>query len=1514
MRKVTIFVSSPKDVAAERGRVQAVTAKLNREYEGLVWFETVRWEEHFYTAAKSFQPQIPAAVASDIVVSIFWTRIGTELPADFPRMPNGKPYPSGTAYELLTALEASKAGGVPDVYVFRKTADATLPMADVERRRQAQTQLDALEAFWSEWFRSEKGEFKAAFQNFLSTDVFEHQVELLLRQWLETRGFLGPRIAWPKEKGSPFRGLAPFEAEHAAVFFGRDRVNDEARRRFVGAAERGCPFLLIVGASGSGKSSLARAGLIPRLTTPGVVASVDLWRVARMKPGEGQAGPLMALAMALLVADALPELVHGDYPSAASLADNLRRGGTASVQPITSALARVAEDAQRERHADQPPKPVLVLLVDQFEELFAQRVSDAERVAFAESLRQLIATGRVWMVATLRADLYELLLKQPALKALKETGASLDLGPPGPAELAEIVHAPAAAAGLVFETDTEKGELGERLLADAKTADSLPLLQFTLRQLYERREEIAGEARLTHAAYDQLGGLAGAIAAEAERAVSSLPSQAVATLPQLLRRLAEPARDGKTLTLREVSHADVASQASEATLVDALLMARILIARTDAEGRPTVRLAHDAVLASWPRASEAAQASREFYRVRAEVEDALRLWQEHGRPKDRLIQPGVPLAEAEKLVEDFGAELPAEFTSYVKTSRNRARVRQRLVAAAAIFFFILAVAATATGIWAYRSQQEAVQAEARAVAERDRATQNFKLAKRTADSLVVDIARGLRNVLGMPADTVRKILEAAKATFEQLAASAPNDLDLQYSQSTMLEEFGKTYQTLGDLDAALKAYRDSVTIFERLIAADGSNMQWQHDLSISSIEVGDVLRAQGKLEEALKAYRDSLAIAERLAAANRNNTQWQRDLTASYDRVGDALRAQGRLDEALKTFRDSLTIRERLTATDRSNTQWQRDLAAFYATVGHVLKAQGKLGEALKTYRDSLAIGERLTAADRSNTQWQRDLSSAYTDVGDVLVAQGKLEEALKAFRDSLAISERLAAVDRSNMQWQSDVSASYVRIGDVLKAQGKLEDALKTFRESVAIAERLAATDRSNTQRQSSLAFSYSRVGDALVAQGKLEEALKTYRDSLVIRERLAATDPSDTQWQSDLATAFNTIGYVLVQQGKLEETLKTYRDSLVIRERLAATDPSNTQWQSDLTWSYMNLGDVLVVQGRLEEALKVYGDSLAVAERLAAADPSNTQWQSGLTWSYVKLGDVLKAQGKLEEALKPFRDSLTIAERLAAADPSNTQWQSSLAVAYNRVGDVLVAQGKLEEARKVYRDSLAIAERLADVDRSNTQWQRDVSFASNRVGDVLKAQGKLDEALKTFRDSLAIAKRLADVDRSNTQWQSDLSFAYNRVGDVLVAQGKLEEALKVHRDSLAIAERLAAADRSNTQWQQNLQGSISSIGDLANELVLARDFTRALEASDLVISIAPDQIWLYTNRAHALMFLARVDEARALYLQYRGEKNVAADKPWETVVLEDFAELRKAGLTHPLMDEIEKRFAAGG
>ena len=745
-REVRVFVSSPRDVLPERGRVDAVAAKLNREYEGLAQIKTVLWEESFYKADRTFQPQIPEAAVCDIVLSIFWTTIGTELPAEFARMPDGRPYLSGTVYELLTALEASKKRGVPDVYVFRKTANAALPTADVERRRQVQAHLDALEAFWSEWFKSEKGQFKAAFQSFANTDAFEQQLEGLLRQWLQSHGLLGPRLAWPKEKGSPFRGLAPFEAEHTAVFFGRSRAIDEAQLRLAAAEERGTPFLLIVGASGSGKSSLARAGVIPRLTTPGVVASIDVWRVARMKPSEGQAGPLRALATALFAEGALPELSQSDFSDAAALAVNFDRGGEVVTQPILRALQRVGAATQHDRHTDRPLQSALVLLVDQFEELFAKGVSDSDRSAFAATLKQLIATRRIWIVATLRADLYEHVIKEPTLKALKEAGASFDLGLPGPAELADIVRAPAQAAGLTFESDLAKRALDDRLLADAKNADSLPLLQFTLQQLYERRVETENRTQLTHKAYDALGGLEGAIAAEAERAVAGLKPEAAAALPRLLRRLAEPAHDGTTLTLREVPRRDVEADPSEAALLDALLAARILIARTDAQGQPTVRLAHDAVFVSWPRAKDAAQANRDFYRVRAEIEDALRLWQTNGRPNDRLIQPGVPLAEAEDLVRRFDTELSAELADYVRISRHRARRRQRFERAAAVFFFALAVATTVAGVWAYRAS--------------DRAAQALATINQTGNTLVYDLGTE-SYARGVPKDLMGRMLDRA---------------------------------------------------------------------------------------------------------------------------------------------------------------------------------------------------------------------------------------------------------------------------------------------------------------------------------------------------------------------------------------------------------------------------------------------------------------------------------------------------------------------------------------------------------------------------------------------------------------------------------------------------------------------------------------------------------------------------------------------------------------------------------
>ena len=115
-----LFVSSPGDVAGERHRIGLVVERLNAEFAGRVCIERVRWERSYYYAHETFQRQIPEAGACDLVVAVFRGRLGTPLPPEFPRLPTGEAYPSGTAYEVLSAIEVRRAGKrVPDVYVFR---------------------------------------------------------------------------------------------------------------------------------------------------------------------------------------------------------------------------------------------------------------------------------------------------------------------------------------------------------------------------------------------------------------------------------------------------------------------------------------------------------------------------------------------------------------------------------------------------------------------------------------------------------------------------------------------------------------------------------------------------------------------------------------------------------------------------------------------------------------------------------------------------------------------------------------------------------------------------------------------------------------------------------------------------------------------------------------------------------------------------------------------------------------------------------------------------------------------------------------------------------------------------------------------------------------------------------------------------------------------------------------------------------------------------------------------------
>jgi tetratricopeptide (TPR) repeat protein len=1108
MRSFRLFVSSPGDAMRERQRVERVCARLNAEFAGTAQLEAVRWETRFYQAFATFQSQIAMPADCDIVVAIFRARLGTALPPGFQSMEDGEPYPSGTAYEVLTAIHKRQSGSeLPDIYVFRYPNPPSVTLDDETSEREVREQWEKLKAFFARWFVTPQGQFKAAFQTFASTDDFEAQLERLLREWLAQRVAQGRAYAWPiATKGSPFPGLQAFGAKHAPVFFGRTRDIVRGVDLWRAAAARGCPFLLIVGPSGAGKSSLARAGLLPRFTSPGVVADIDVWRTAVMRPSDHPAGSINALAEALLETEAkrpaeeqgrvpaLPEIAQGPYKTPEQLAGVLGHADAAATRPVLEALALAGEQERAREGFERSPRCDLALLIDQLDEIFAASVTPEDRARFARLLDELLRSGRVWIVATLRADLYELFLREGSLFALKERGATLDLATPGIAELAEIIRKPAQAAGLVYARDAATGEtLDERLLADADRPDMLPLVQLALSRLYEARETAGDEVRLTLAAYAGLGGMSGIIDKVGEEAVARLDPVSLSRLPRLIRLLAERSGQGShsALTVRSVPLAPLFADEPMRGLAAALIEARLLMT-TGAGGQ--LRLSHQRVLSDWNRARQIVDESADFYRIRGEV-DARRLkWEEANKRPELLLARGLPLSEAESIATKYRDEMAPEMLAFIAASRRRANIGFVLTAAAAAVFAVLAIGA---GIAAKVAKDE-----------RARAESNFDAAKRTVDGLIFDVAQGLQDVSGMRVETVRRVLDTVKRTVDDLVTTEPDNPELQRSRAGMLANFVDTYLKAGDVESAIAAGNEGLAVARNLLARAPADSGSQRLLTVSLYKLGDARLRANDAAGALDLYEQSLMNAQ--ALAQRTGLQTERVLWVSTVKIGDAKFARTDASGALASYERGLALARMRAALDERDPEAQRDLSISQSKVGDARLALGDTAGALTAYGASLAIRRALAQRDPDNTQAERDVALDLNKIGAAKLQAGDRQGAVTALEEGVAILRALAAQDRGNARAQRDVAVALLNIGDVRSDGGDAAGALSTYEEGLAILRALLALDRGNVQAQSEVAVALTKTASVS------DNAAVLYREALAILDALAATGKLSPEQES--------------------------------------------------------------------------------------------------------------------------------------------------------------------------------------------------------------------------------------------------------------------------------------------------------------------------------------------------------------------------------------------------------------
>lgn len=741
--ELRIFVSSPGDVGQERRIAECVIERLDAEFGEAAELAPYFWEYEPFVITGDYQSQIPPPSEFDIFICILWSRLGSRMDAKYTLPPDHERVArSGTEFEFVDARIAYEERQTPDILVWVNKTQPQVPISAPDRDERI-AQWEKLREFLQEWTTDDAEKiFTGAVNRYATREEFEDKLETKLRKIILRRLGLRDeeirsRASWP---GNPYRGLSVFGYRHAPVFFGRTaavaEVVDKLRSRLqavwresrmgiparrgqstsdsepAAAAEDDEPraFVLIFGASGSGKSSLARAGVLPMLAESGAVEGVGLWRCAVLKPSDGDKNLALSLANALVQpADdetqrpaALPEL-QSDGTTVASIARQLLERPESAPDLVKGALSEAAavlrqreianlqaaidrdRAAGRETDAEhlekqlerlqtnaQPRRACLALVLDQLEELFTgDFTADAIR-RFLRAVDALAASGRVAVIATLRSEFFVRCEDYGALMGLKQGEGTVHLGPPRPHELAQMIRRPAQAAGVRFEETDDLGRLDERILKAARDdPDSLPLLEFCLEKLYDHGAE---NGLLEHGEYEEIGKLDGVLSQHAEEVFSGLEDpSADATLRDVMRSLAtlgdrqtgganvqQLPEEGEAETApleivrRVVSYAELTRTAAAKDLVDAFIAARLFTTDLNADGERTVSVTHEALLRKWDRVSAqlGLDENQRFLRVRARVAQRLAQWTESakssttGRP-----DPGFLLQRGQELGE-----------------------------------------------------------------------------------------------------------------------------------------------------------------------------------------------------------------------------------------------------------------------------------------------------------------------------------------------------------------------------------------------------------------------------------------------------------------------------------------------------------------------------------------------------------------------------------------------------------------------------------------------------------------------------------------------------------------------------------------------------------------------------------------------------------------------------------------------------------------------------------------------
>jgi eukaryotic-like serine/threonine-protein kinase len=798
--------------------------------------------------------------------------------------------------------------------------------------------------------------------------------------------------------GSPYVGLASFDEKHTDVFFGRYRMEEKVLRSMRTQLDKGRRFVLLHGASGSGKTSLLRASIIPTLTKPVKNDDLHALAVAYCDLASAQPGDTISA-----LAAALSSWTLGDrlvFPPQ-SLEDLQR-----FLIETPESIERVIDNAfqwHSDRKAADNPLTHLLLVIDHAEKLVDVTAPDsAAHDAFSRTLSALCDSEHTLTVMIVRGDFY--LKLQEALPDLIERKGSdghIDVLRPRPGEIAEIIRYPAECAQLDFEQDPETDHyLDDQLILDAQgKPDVLPLLQHALQRLYEQRDETTG--MLTFAAYRAMGGLEGAIANRAEEVFNALPPDAQGSLDNVLSQLIAIQIDAGTVSGKH-SFLDALDESAR-TLVQAFIAAR-LFASERGDDHPTFSAAHEALLRQWPRAADWVKENHRLLQAKSHLKIAASRWNKESRNPDHLLNPGRPLSDATEATIRLPGNLEDHERDYLQAS-TKLFARKRWIKRGAVSMLTILTAMSITmALIAHVARQKA----------NARQAETQELASYIIQELAEKVDR-TGNLELLESLSKKTILHYQARPIAEMGIS---DL-INYTRA--LRILGQVRSDQGVTNEAEHLYAIAAEKAGMAIDIENDNGDAWFEMTQSIYHLGELRFISREYADAERKWSRYLRISEEFTKRFPNDIRWVMEESYALNNLGSSALRQGKTDIALELFLKSTDLKKVIVDMQPENLDNRYAWIDSKSWIFSALEAKGDFAAASKGYDQTIQELKNLIGNNENAHTWRFRLANYLLLSSSVKMKTAELDKAKEDAADSVVILSALSDLEPENIEWNKN-------------------------------------------------------------------------------------------------------------------------------------------------------------------------------------------------------------------------------------------------------------------------------------------------------------------------------------------------------------------------------------------------------------------------------------------------------------------------------------------------------------